>query len=147
MMKPMLKKTTGVFAIAAVMLFATSLMAQSPVGVWKTIDDETGEAKSYVNIYESNGVLYGNIQKLLSPADQGKLCDKCPGASKNKPMEGLLIIWGLKKDGNEWTGGQIMDPKNGKVYSCKMHIEGNKLIVRGFLGFSLIGRSQTWHKL
>lgn len=143
MMKLTMKKIT----VIGVMLFASSLFAQSPVGVWKTIDDETGEAKSYVKIYEANGVLYGQVQKLLDPADAGKKCDKCPGASKDKPIEGLMILWGLKQDGNEWTGGSIMDPGNGKVYSCKLKLEGNKLIVRGFLGVSLLGRSQTWYRL
>ncbi len=145
----MMKLATNMkkITVIGVMLFASSLFAQSPVGVWKTIDDETGEAKSYVKIYEHNGVLYGQIQKLLNPEDEGKVCDKCPGQAKNKPLVGLTILWGLKKDGNEWTGGQIMDPKNGKIYSCKIRVEGNKLIVRGFLGVSLLGRSQTWHRL
>jgi uncharacterized protein (DUF2147 family) len=143
----MMKLTMKKVAVIGAMLFASSLFAQSPVGLWKTIDDETGQAKSHVKIYEVNGVLYGQIEKLLNPADQGKKCEKCPGDAKNKPLEGLMIIWGMKKDGDEWTGGSIMDPKNGKIYSCKMKVEGNKLIVRGFLGVSLLGRSQTWHRL
>jgi len=142
-----MKLTMKMMTVIGAMLFATSIFAQSPVGVWKTIDDETGQAKSYVKIYEANGVLYGQIQELLTPGDKGKLCDKCPGQMKDKPIEGLTIIWGMKKDGEEWTGGQIMDPKNGKIYSCKLRVEGSKLIVRGFLGFSLIGRNQTWIRL
>lgn len=128
----------------AALLMAPSLFAQSPVGKWKTIDDETGQAKSIVNIYESGGVLYGNIEKLLNPADQGKKCDKCPAPQTDKPIEGLMIIWGMKQDGNEWNGGNILDPKTGKVYRCLMRTDGNRLIVRGFIGISLVGRSQTW---
>lgn len=132
-------------AIAAFFMGA-GLYAQSPVGAWKTIDDETGQPKSYVNIWEQNGVVYGTITKLINPDKPNPLCDKCSGDYYNKPIEGMTIMWGLKQDGSEYTGGQILDPKTGKVYNCKIKVEGNTLIVRGFIGFSLIGRSQTWYR-
>lgn len=123
--------------------------AQAQVtGKWKTIDDETGKAKSIVEIYESNGKLYGKITEILNPAKKGSKCDKCEGADKGKPIEGLVIIKGLTKDGSEWTDGDILDPTKGKLYSCTLKLEGkDKLKVRGYLGVSLLGRTQTWTRV
>lgn len=134
-----------VFLFAATSAFA----AGSPIGKWRTIDDKTKKEKSIVEIYSSGGVLYGKILQLLQPEDQGKICDKCPGADKNKPTVGLVIIKGLKQDGDEYSGGTILDPKEGKVYKCKIEVldNGNKLKVRGFIGFSLIGRNQFWYRV
>lgn len=123
--------------------------AQAQVtGKWKTIDDETGKAKSIVEIYESNGKLYGKVVEILNPAKKNAKCDKCEGADKGKPVEGLVIIKGLTKDGNEWTDGDILDPTKGKLYSCTLKLEGkDKLKVRGYLGVSLLGRTQTWTRV
>ena len=134
-------------------LLAVSAAAQaaSPVGMWKTIDDETGKPKSIVRIWVAKGKLYGKITKLINPTEPNPKCDKCPSWAKDKPVVGLLIIWDLKKEEGEewWDGGSIMDPKNGKIYRCKMRLTdgGKKLEVRGYIGFSLLGRSQTWHKM
>lgn len=127
------------------MLAAPALFAQSPVGMWKTVSDKTGKVESIVKIYESGGVLYGNIEQILTPEDQGKTCTKCPPPQTNKPLVGLMIIWGMKQEGNEWVNGSIMDPDDGTVYRCKMKMDGRNLVVRGFIGFSLLGRSQTWY--
>ena len=139
-----------IFLALVAITFATSgILAEDITGVWKTIDDETGKAKSHVNIWVHNGVAYGKITKLLNrgPNEEADpLCTKCTGESKNKKIIGLTIIWGLKQDDGEWKGGHIMDPNNGKIYKCKIKREGNLLKVRGFIGFSLIGRTQTWHK-
>lgn len=129
----------------------TGLLANTVVGTWKTIDDETGAPKSLVEITESNGEFKGKIVKLFRKPeeDQNPKCDKCDGVKKDQPLIGLEILWGLKKDSDtKWSGGEIMDPKKGKTYSCKMEVidEGKKLKVRGFLGFSLLGRTQTWEK-
>ncbi|MCR5862183.1 DUF2147 domain-containing protein [Flavobacterium sp. J372] len=123
--------------------------AQAQVtGKWKTIDDETGKAKSIVEIYESNGKLYGKVVEILNPAKKNAKCDKCEGADKGKPVEGLVIIKGLTKDGNEWTDGDILDPTKGKLYSCTLKLDGkDKLKVRGYLGVSLLGRTQTWTRV
>ncbi|MBL7542379.1 MAG: DUF2147 domain-containing protein [Bdellovibrionaceae bacterium] len=125
--------------------------AASPVGIWKTVDDETGHVKSLVEITESSGELKGKIVKLFRKPDedQDPRCEKCEGDKKDKPILGLDILWGLKKDSDaKWSGGEIMDPKKGKIYSCKMEVidDGKKLRVRGFLGFSLLGRTQTWER-
>lgn len=125
-----------------------SVFAQSPVGVWQNIDDETGKPKAHIQIYEVNGVLYGKILKLINPDEPNPKCTKCPGNFKDQPVEGLQIMWGLKKEGNEYTGGQILDPKKGNIYRCKIElIDNNKLKVRGFIGVSLLGRTQYWYRI
>ena len=122
--------------------------SQSPIGTWKTWDDETGEAKSIVRIYKkTDGKLYGKIEKLLIKPDNNN-CVKCKGKLKNKPLIGLEILQGLEKDGSEYGDGTITDPKTGKEYSCYIKLENpNKLKVRGYLGFSLIGRTQYWTRV
>jgi uncharacterized protein (DUF2147 family) len=123
--------------------------AQAQVtGKWKTIDDETGEAKSIVEIYEHNGKIYGKVVEILNPAKKKAKCVNCKGADKDKPIEGLVIIKGLTKDGDEYTDGEILDPNKGKLYSCTITLDGkDKLNVRGYMGISLLGRTQTWHRV
>ncbi len=129
------------------LLFAVSINAQSVVGVWKTIDDDDGIEKSHVEIFEQDGKYYGIIIKTLDPTIP-ELCGECKGDLKNTPMIGLQILNDLKADGDEWTGGKILDPANGKVYKCKMSLESDDILnVRGFIGFSLIGRTQQWYRV
>lgn len=116
-------------------------------GKWKTIDDETKQAKSIVEIYKkSDGLYYGKVSQLLVKAAEAN-CTACKDDRKNKPILGLEIIRGLKKDGNEFTGGTITDPKTGKTYKCTITRNGDQLNVRGYIGLSLIGRTQTWQKV
>lgn len=124
-----------------------SLFTQTPSieGTWITQDDETGKKKSEVLIYKENGKLYGKITKLLLEEDQGKKCVKCKGTNKDQPIEGLVIIKALEFDDESWDDGTILDPKSGKVYDCSIGFENdNTLKVRGYLGFSLLGRTQIW---
>lgn len=117
-------------------------------GKWKTIDDKTGDAKSIVEIYEQNGKIYGKVVEILNPAKKNSKCDKCDGADKGKPIEGLIIIKGLKKDGDKYTDGDILDPQKGKLYSCTIKLDGkDKLDVRGYMGISMLGRTQVWHRV
>lgn len=126
-------------------LFSVFSFAQIE-GKWKTIDDETGQAKSIVEVFKkSDGKYYGKVIKLLIKPENPN-CTGCKDDRKNKPILGMEVIRGLKKDGNEFTGGSIIDPKNGKAYKCTVTRSGDKLNVRGYIGFSLIGRTQTWHK-
>ncbi|MEN2434140.1 DUF2147 domain-containing protein [Weeksellaceae bacterium A-14] len=126
-------------------LFSVFSFAQIE-GKWKTIDDETGQAKSIVEVFKkSDGKYYGKVVKLLIKPENPN-CTGCKDDRKNKPILGMEVIRGLKKDGNEFTGGSIIDPKNGKAYKCTVTRSGDKLNVRGYIGFSLIGRTQTWHK-
>ncbi|WP_027379890.1 DUF2147 domain-containing protein [Chryseobacterium daeguense] len=126
-------------------LFGVMSFAQIE-GKWKTIDDETKQAKSIVEIYKkSDGKYYGKVSQLLiKPTNPN--CTECKDDRKNKPILGMEIIRGLKKDGNEFTGGTITDPKTGKTYKCTITKSGDNLNVRGYIGLSLIGRTQTWQK-
>ena len=139
------------FALALVAGPVAAFAAEltTPVGTWKTFDDKTGDATGLVQITESGGKLEGKIIKVLKSDDgPNPVCRNCDGERKNKPVEGMTILWGLAKDGNEWNGGQILDPKNGKIYKAKISLDdgGRKLNVRGFVGFSLMGRSQVWQR-
>jgi uncharacterized protein (DUF2147 family) len=140
-----LARLAGALALA---LAAGSAFAQaSPAGTWKTIDDNTGKQKGEVTIVDNGGTFSGKVSKILVPGDENKTCTKCTDDRKDQPIKGLTILTGLKADGNNnWDGGQILDPENGKVYSAKMSLseDGQKLNVRGFLGISLLGRTQTW---
>lgn len=139
--------------LAAALLCSLAAMAHagdtpSAVGLWKNIDDATGKPKALIRISEVNGELTGKIEKLfLDPSeDPNPKCDKCEDARKDQPIMGMTILNGLKRDGDEYTGGQILDPKNGKVYKSKMKLDadGKKLNVRGYIGMPLLGRSQVW---
>jgi len=124
----------------------------SPVGLWKTIDDETGKPKAIVQISETaNKTLSGKILKIYPRPgyDQHELCAACKGENHNKPIVGLVILKDLVQDSknqDEWNGGDILDPKNGKTYHCKIQLakNGQQLRVRGYIGIPLFGRSQVW---
>ena len=121
--------------------------SQSPVGVWKNLDDEDGKEKSHIEIYEQNGKLRGRVIKLLPAATITK-CNACTGANKGKSLVGMDILWDMTKVGNVWDNGEILDPKKGKVYSCKLELDGkDKLKVRGYVGVSMFGRTQTWYRV
>lgn len=126
-------------------LFFQISLAQSILGKWKTVDDVTGKEKGIVEIYEHKGKIYGKIIEIFEADKKHLKCDKCQGEDKGKPILGLNIIKGLVKNGDIYDSGKIIDPKNGKSYNCKVSFEGkDKLILRGFVGISLLGRSQTW---
>ena len=127
-----------------------SLFIQTPdfEGNWVTIDDETGVEKSIIKLYIKNDTLYGRIETLLLEEDQDQLCTNCSGSELNQPIEGLIILKGLTRDGEQWIGGTILDPANGKEYQCTLTLEGDsELNVRGFIGFSFIGRTQRWKRM
>ncbi|PPV06436.1 hypothetical protein XBLMG947_2606 [Xanthomonas bromi] len=136
----------------ALPLAAASLLAQasdSPVGRWKTIDDETGKPKSVVQIEQAaNGTLSGKVVEILqSNHGPNPTCDKCDGALKGKPIKGMTILWGLKADGTAvWDGGSVLDPAKGKTYKAKITLTdgGKKLQMRGYVGIEALGRTQTW---
>ncbi len=132
------------------MLVATTASAATPsvTGRWETIDDETGKPSSIVEIFQEGDVFKGKVVKLINPDEPNPTCNKCPGAKLDKPVLGLEIIWGMKemKPNQEWGGGEILDPRKGKSYRCRMQLlaGGSKLNVRGYIGISLLGRTQTW---
>jgi uncharacterized protein (DUF2147 family) len=120
----------------------------TPVGLWKSIDDETKTEKSLVRITEAAGTLTGKIEKLMDPTKQDAKCDKCSDARKDQPVLGMTIITGVRagSDKTLWEGGEILDPNNGKTYKVRIKpIDGGKkLEVRGFIGAPMLGRTQTW---
>ena len=131
--------------LTAAILFFTTTFSQSVIGRWKTIDDETGQAKSIVEIYEASGKVYGKVIEIFDEKRKNDICKECSGTDKNKPIQGMVILRGLEKDDDEYSGGKIIDPKNGKIYKCTIALESkDKLKIRGYIGFSLIGRSQYW---
>ena len=118
------------------------------IGKWKTIDDETGKAISVVEIYERGGKIYGKVHDIIDPKDRNKICSNCTGEDKDKPIIGLTVIKGLVKDGAEYNSGKILDPKYGRLYKCFITLESkDKLKVRGYIGISLFGRTQYWHRI
>ena len=136
----------------SLLVFSTITLAASPAGLWKSIDDKTGKPRSLIRVNEANGTYSAVVEKGLRADDTGDaLCDKCTDERKGQKIIGMTIAKNLKaKEGDnpnrEYQGGEILDPENGKIYKCKLKLseDGNKLEVRGFIGVSLFGRSQTW---
>ena len=134
--------------IVLFLFFIQISLAQTVTGKWKTFDDETGDAKSVVEIYEKNGKIFAKIVEIFEIQHRNRKCDLCTGEDKDKPILGFTIIKGLTKDGEEYNGGKITDPKNGKSYKCLLSLENkDKLKVRGYIGFALIGRTQFWTRI
>jgi len=136
--------------ILALLLLAMSAQAQISkiLGDWKTVDDKTGERRSVVTIYKgSDGLYYGKISKMLMYTDMELKCDQCKGEDHNAPIEGLVIIRGMKAEDGELVGGKVLDPESGKFYYGKIYLKNGKLVLRGSLdkrGF--LGRNQTWER-
>ena len=136
--------------ILALLLLAMSAQAQISkiLGDWKTVDDKTGERRSVVTIYKgSDGLYYGKISKMLMYTDMELKCDQCKGEDHNAPIEGLVIIRGMKAEDGELVGGKVLDPESGKFYYGKIYLKDGKLVLRGSLdkrGF--LGRNQTWER-
>ncbi len=128
---------------------ATLSFAQdSYEGLWKTVDDETGEAKSHLEIFVEDGLLYGKVIEILNPEKKGSVCEKCSGSKKDQPVEGMILLEGLKKKNDYYTGGTITDPENGKEYKCYIELKGeDKLKVRGYIGVAALGRTQYWYRI
>ncbi|MGY0634543.1 DUF2147 domain-containing protein [Luteimonas sp. A478] len=120
---------------------------QGPEGRWKTIDDETGQTKSIVEISRaSNGTLLGTVVEILqSDSGPDPVCDKCSGARKGQPIQGMTILWGMTQKGEEWANGTILDPVKGRTYRSKMQMHGDdRLGVSGCITF--ICREQVWQR-
>ncbi len=130
------------------LLIGLSVRAQDVLGEWKTVDDKTGTEKSIVEIYQENGKVYGKVNRILEKGKEDKACENCKGNNKDKPVKGMIIINGLEKNDDTWEDGTILDPESGKVYKCYIILESkDKLKVRGYIGFSLLGRTQYWYRV
>ncbi len=138
-------KLRTMFTAVLMACYIPLAFAGSPAGMWTTIDDKTGAKRALVKVSVVGNTLSGTIVQVYpQPGDTG-LCTHCPGAFKGKKVAGLTFLWDLKADGNdEWTGGSILDPKTGKIYKAKATLKGDKLYVRGYMGMSLLGRTQVW---
>ena len=119
-----------------------------PTGYWTTIDDDGKTPTSVVHIYAKGNKLGGKIVELINPREKNPKCTACEGKKHNQPILGMEILWGLERDGDEWSGGYILDPKNGKEYKCYIEVidGGKRLKVRGYVGIALLGRTQHWRK-
>lgn len=150
-MKPR-NSLTVLFALTVAAISNTTLAQSTPVGLWKTIDDESKKEKSLVRIADQNGVLGGRIERLFNPETPDPVCGKCTDERKDQPLIGLSILRNVRASADEaglWDGGEILDPKNGKLYKVRLRpIDGGRALeVRGYIGFSLLGRTQTWRRV
>ncbi|MEZ4894453.1 MAG: DUF2147 domain-containing protein [Saprospiraceae bacterium] len=136
------------FIVLLVALYMSSFAVngQTVAGVWKTIDDETGEPKSHLELFEADGKLYGKVVKLLKSAPD-RTCEKCPGERKDKPILGMIVLVNMILKDGYYQSGDILDPEKGKWYRCKLWLKSgdpNTLMVRGYIG--PFYRTQTWHR-
>lgn len=124
------------------LLVSASLSAQDIAGRWRTVDENTGEKKSVVEITVLNGIASGRVVEIVDKTRAGRLCTACTDDRKGQPLQGLEIIRGMQEDDGEWSEGTILDPENGKIYDAKLWVEDGKLQVRGYIGFFF--RTQEW---
>ena len=129
-------------------LNAPNVSTASPVGRWKTVDDRTGKVKSIVALRLQNGELSGTIETLFDPPVPHPTCYLCTGAQKDRPLVGLQVLWGFRKDGDQWSGGQVLDPETGKIYRASLAVEegGKALRLHGYIGIPLFGRTEHWQR-
>jgi uncharacterized protein (DUF2147 family) len=120
----------------------------SPAGRWQPIDEKTGQPLGLIRIYEDRGLFFGRIEPSSPTDDTSRRCSKCTDERRNQPIIGLLLIRNMRLEGDEYAGGDILDPDSGRIYGCKFRLidGGRKLIMRGYIGLSLFGRSQTWQR-
>ena len=141
-----MKKIVSILIFCATTIFANA-QVEKMLGYWASVDDETGKEESIFYIYKAtDGKYYGKLMKVFDATKKNAVCDKCTGADKDKPLEGLILMKGLEEDGNMLSGGKITDPKNGKIYNVKISLdEKNRLKVRGSLDkLGALGRTQYW---
>lgn len=138
----------GLLSLAIMLCLVSISSAQSIIGNWKSVDDETGKTESIIQLYKNaDGRIAGKITELLV-VPENENCVKCKGELKDQPLIGLKIIDNMAKRGNKYTGGTIVDPKSGNQYKCILEeMEGDKLKVRGFLGIEALGRTQYWFRV
>jgi uncharacterized protein (DUF2147 family) len=135
-------------AALAMLALACGAQAADPpeVGLWQTFSDVTGKPEGFIRTRLVGDELRGVIERGMPGDDPNELCTKCPGERKDQRKIGMTIMTGLHHQDDHWGGGEILDPDNGRIYRCRVHAvdSGRKLEVRGYLGISLLGRTQTW---
>lgn len=147
----MMTRRTRAWAVAIALLVPSlphlAFAAESPVGYWTTIDDD-GKASSVIQIFPRGKKLFGKIVTLINPREKDPKCSACEGARKNQRIIGMEILRDFEQDDDEWSGGYILDPREGKEYSCYLELldGGKRLKVRGYIGIALLGRTQIWRR-
>ena len=127
--------------------FTTTGFSQTIFGAWNSFDEETNRLESVIEVYEKDDQVFAKITKITNLENQGATCINCSGKRKNAPILGMNILTGLQKEGKEWSGGKILDPKNGKEYKCYIQLlDENTLKIRGYIGFSVFGRTAIWKR-
>lgn len=121
--------------------------SQTIFGKWNSFNEETNKVESVIEVYEKDSKAFAKIISIKDPSRSSAKCVECNGKRKNAPILGMNILTGLNKDGNEWSGGKILDPKNGKEYKCYIQLlDKNTLKLRGYIGFSVFGRTAIWKR-
>lgn len=128
---------------------ATAVIPASPIGLWQTVSDVTGQPQSVVSVYEEGGLLFARVERVLVTDGVPATCERCRDDRRGQPLAGLVIMRNMRKAGGDYRDGDILDPESGKVYRCRMTLDttGQRLTIRGYIGISLFGRSQTWHRM
>lgn len=144
-----MRKRLSLAAMAVLFAGSTACAADgppSPLGLWRTIDDSTGKPRGLVRLYEQDGRYFARIERSLTPGEEGRKCTACTDERKDQPFIGLVLMRNVKLENGEYGGGDILDPNTGSVYRCNFKLEdgGRTLVVRGYMGVSLFGRSQKW---
>jgi len=133
--------------VVSLLCLSGTAWSESPVGLWRTVSDKTGKSEAIVEIWVDDGELRGKTVHLIDPEQPDPLCTLCEGEHKDQPVLGMTILWGLSQSGAEWKDGKILDPNNGQVYSANLKVNSRgELELRGFVGFALLGRTQTWYR-
>lgn len=141
------KRLAGVLILGVAATWARPSPSGSGIeGLWSTVDDKTHKPRGVVRIYEDHGNYFGKIVSSFNPRDADAICTPCSGAMHDRPVIGLVILRDMHKNGSDLSGGTILDPETGETYRCRMTIEnkGEKLLVRGYIGIALFGRTQVW---
>ncbi|MBT4413600.1 MAG: DUF2147 domain-containing protein [Polaribacter sp.] len=129
------------------LIITASINAQNIFGKWHSTNENTGEVDSVIEVYKKDGKAFAKVVDIKDAARKDAVCEKCEDENKNRPILGLNILTGLEKDGEEWSGGNILDPRNGKIYKCYIKlIEPNKLKLRGYIGLALFGKTAYWER-
>jgi len=129
------------------LIITNSINSQSIFGKWYSTNDETGEIDSVIEVYKKQEKAFGKIIEIKNSERKNAVCDLCKDKNKNKPILGLNILNGLEKDGEEWSGGTILDPRNGNVYKCFIQlVQQDKLKIRGYFGLSIFGKTAYWQR-
>ncbi len=139
-----MKKSILFFTLFFIFLNSYS---QTIFGIWESRDEKTNKIDSFIEVYKKGRKAYAKVIDIVDKNGQNTVCDKCKGENKNKPILGMNILYGLTKKESEWSDGEILDPRNGKKYTCYIKLVGkNKLKIRGYIGFALFGRTTYWYR-